>query len=174
MKVVQLHPTLCDPMDYTVHGILHPRILEWVAFPFSRGSSECRSSALQADSLPAEPQGKPSNTGVGSLTLLQQIIPTQDLNWGLLRCRWILYQLNYQGSPSCSMQYLNCGTWDIGPWPGIRPGPPALGAECYLLDHDGPDLPFFVTVFFCVSYNNWRKVMMNTNLVAFYWLAVMF
>ena len=34
--------TLCDPMDYTVHGILHTRILEWVAFPFSRGSSQLR------------------------------------------------------------------------------------------------------------------------------------
>ena len=35
-------PTLCDPMDYTVHGILQARILEWVAFPFSRGSSQLR------------------------------------------------------------------------------------------------------------------------------------
>ena len=34
--------TLCDPMDYTVHGILQVRILEWVAFPFSRGSSQPR------------------------------------------------------------------------------------------------------------------------------------
>ena len=33
---------LCDPMDYTVHGILQSRILEWVAFPFSRGSSQPR------------------------------------------------------------------------------------------------------------------------------------
>ena len=32
----------CDPMDYTVHGILQVRILEWVAFPFSRGSSQAR------------------------------------------------------------------------------------------------------------------------------------
>ena len=39
-KVAQLGPTLCDPMDYTVHGILQARILEWVAFPFSRGSSQ--------------------------------------------------------------------------------------------------------------------------------------
>ena len=39
VKVAQLCPTLCDPMDYTVHGILHTRVLEWVAFPFSRGSS---------------------------------------------------------------------------------------------------------------------------------------
>ena len=50
---------------------------------------------MQADSLPAEPQGKPKNTGVGGLSLLQQIFPTQDLNWGLLHCRRILYQLSY-------------------------------------------------------------------------------
>ena len=42
VKVVQLCPTLCDPMDYTVHGILQARTLEWVAFPFSRGSSQPR------------------------------------------------------------------------------------------------------------------------------------
>ena len=36
------------------------------------------------------------NTGVGSLSLLQRIFPTQELNWGLLHCRWILYQLSYQ------------------------------------------------------------------------------
>ena len=37
MKVTQSCPTLCDPMDYTAHGILQARILEWGAFPFSRG-----------------------------------------------------------------------------------------------------------------------------------------
>ena len=51
-------------------------------------------------SFPAKPQGKPKNTGVGSLSLLQWIFPTQESNWGLLHCRWILYQLNYQGSPT--------------------------------------------------------------------------
>ena len=40
--MAQLCLTLWDPMDYTVHGILHARILEWVAFPFSRGSSQPR------------------------------------------------------------------------------------------------------------------------------------
>ena len=35
-KSLQSCPTLCDPMDYTVHGILQATILEWVAFPFSR------------------------------------------------------------------------------------------------------------------------------------------
>ena len=42
MKVAQSCPTLWDPVDYTVHGILQARILEWVAFPFSRGSSQPR------------------------------------------------------------------------------------------------------------------------------------
>ena len=172
-------------MDYAVHGILQARILEWVAFPLSRGSSHprdgrtwwvavyrvaqsrtrlkrlssssssktkeerlrrvsegeshsvesnslrpyglcspwnspgqnngvgslsflqgifptqgsnTRSPVLQADSLPAEPQGKPKNIGVGSLSLLQRIFPTQESNPGLLHCRWILYQLSYQES----------------------------------------------------------------------------
>ena len=41
-KVVQSCPTLCDPMDYTVRGMLQARILEWVTIPFSRGSSQPR------------------------------------------------------------------------------------------------------------------------------------
>ena len=44
---------------------------------------EPRFPALEADSLPAEPQGKPKNTGLGSLPLLQKIFPTQKSNWGL-------------------------------------------------------------------------------------------
>ena len=66
-------------------------------FPNSR--IEPRSPTLQVDSLPAEPQGKPKNTGVGSLSLLQGIFLTHELNQGLWHCRWILYQLSYQGSP---------------------------------------------------------------------------
>ena len=150
VKVAQSCPTLCDPMHYTVHGILQARILEWVAFffyrgssqpmdrtqvshiagrflqlshkgslrilewvtyPFSRGSSQARdqtqSPTLQMDSLPAEPQGKPKNTGVGSLSLLQWIFLTQELNWGVLHCRRIFYQLSYQGSPLKSLLSLS-------------------------------------------------------------------
>ena len=59
---------------------------------------EPRSPTLQADSLPHEPQGKPKNTGVGSLSLLQQIFPTQESNRGLLHRTCILYQLSYEGS----------------------------------------------------------------------------
>ena len=96
---------------YTVHGILQARILQWVSFPFSRGSSypgiKPRSLILQADSLPAELQGKPNNTGVGSLSLLQRIFPSQELNRGLLHCRRIHYQLRYQGSPYNSISRRN-------------------------------------------------------------------
>ena len=56
------------------------------------------SPALQADSLPAETHGKPKNAGVGFLSLLQGIFPTQGLNPGLPHCRRILYQVSYQGS----------------------------------------------------------------------------
>ena len=42
MKVAQSRPTLFDPIAYAVHGILQARILEWVAVPFSRGSSQPR------------------------------------------------------------------------------------------------------------------------------------
>ena len=42
VKVTHLCLTLCDPMDSIVYGILQARILEWVAFPFSRGSSQPR------------------------------------------------------------------------------------------------------------------------------------
>ena len=58
VKVAQLCPTLCDPMDNTVHGILQARILEWVAVPFSgdlpNSETEPRSPTLQADSLPGK------------------------------------------------------------------------------------------------------------------------
>ena len=59
-----------------------------------------RFPASQADSLPAEPQGKPKNAGVGSLSLLQQIFPTWELNWDFLHFKWILYQLSESGKPS--------------------------------------------------------------------------
>ena len=60
---------------------------------------EPRSSALQVDSLPAEPPRKPKNIGVGSLSLFQRMFSIQELNQGLLHCRQTLYQLRYQRSP---------------------------------------------------------------------------
>ena len=100
MQVSQLCPSLCDPMDYTVHGILQARILEWVAFSspgdLPNPGIKPRSPTLQIDSLPAEPQEKPKNTGVGSLSLLQGIFPTQGSNPGLPHCGQILYQLDHK------------------------------------------------------------------------------
>ena len=87
------------------HGLEFSRPEYWSGQPFPSPGDlpnpgiKPRSPVLQADSLPAEPQGKPRNTGVGSLSLLQQIFPTQELNQGLLHCRQIRYQLSYQGSP---------------------------------------------------------------------------
>ena len=102
VKVAQSCLTLCDPMDYIVHRILQARILEWVNFPFSRGSSQTRDrtqvSCIAGRFFTSEPQGKPKNTGVGSLSLLQQIFPTQESNQGHLNCRQILYQLSFSNS----------------------------------------------------------------------------
>ena len=88
-------------------GILQARMLEWVAMLSSRGSSQqrdqTRSPTLQVDSVLSEPLGKPKNTGVGSLSLLQGNFLTQELNQGLLHCRRILYQLSYPGSPTVSL-----------------------------------------------------------------------
>ena len=67
--VIQSCPTLCDPMSCSLWG-----------------------SSVHGDS-----PGK--NTGVGSLSLLRRIFPTQGSNPGLLHCRWILYQLSCEGSP---------------------------------------------------------------------------
>ena len=62
-KVSQSCPTLCNPMDYAVHGILQARILEWVAFPLSRGSSHPRDqtqvSHIAGRFITTEPPGKP-------------------------------------------------------------------------------------------------------------------
>ena len=86
-----------DPLSM---GLLQARILEWVAMPSYRVSFQPRdqtqSPTLQADSLPSEPPGKPKNARVGSLSLLQGIFLTQELNWGLLHYRLILYHLSYQ------------------------------------------------------------------------------
>ena len=95
--------------------ILQPKIQEWVACPLPgdlpNPEVEPRSPALRADSLPSEPAGKPKNTGVASLFLLQGIFPTQELNWGLLHCRQIFYQLTYQESPSYSLGFMIYYIW---------------------------------------------------------------
>ena len=75
--VTQLCPTLCDPMDGSPPGF----------------------------SVHGDSPGK--NTGEGCHALLEGIFLTQELNWGLLHCRWILYQQSYQGSPCSRCNYYN-------------------------------------------------------------------
>ena len=90
---------------WAAQGMGFSRPEYWTEKPFPSPADlpdpgrEPRSLALRVDSLPAEPPGKPKNTGVGSPSLLQRIFPTQESNRGLLCCRWILYQLSHQGSP---------------------------------------------------------------------------
>ena len=85
----EIHSVVSDSMQ----SMESSRPEYWSGEPFlSPGDlpnpvTETRSLTLQADSLPAEPQGKPKNTGMGSLCLLQGIFPTQELNRGLLHCR---------------------------------------------------------------------------------------
>ena len=79
----------------SVHGILQKLYWSWQLFPYPRDlpnpGIEPRSPTLQADSLPAELPGKPKNTGMCSLSLLQGIFPAQESNHCLL---------SYQGNPS--------------------------------------------------------------------------
>ena len=105
-----------------------------VDFPFNRGSSQPRDRTryptLLEDYLPAESQGKLKNTGVGSLSLLQQIFLIQDLNWGFLYFRsiihhwaiaeaWRLYDKHenmYFLRISCSVQSLSRVRLFATPW----------------------------------------------------------
>ena len=100
LKVAQLCSTLCKPMDYTVHEILQARILDWVAFPFSRELSQPRNQTQGSNPgllhcrqilYQLSHKGNPRIlTGMGSLSLLQRIFPNQESNQSLMHCRWIL------------------------------------------------------------------------------------
>ena len=105
----------CNLTGFSVHGILQARILEWVAIPFSRGSSQHRNqtqvsfiagrfftvwTTREAQFELYSPRNSPGqNTGVGNRSLLQGIFPAQGSNPGLLHCWRILYQLSHKGSP---------------------------------------------------------------------------
>ena len=105
VKVSESHSVTSNSLQ--PHGLYSPWKLPGqntgVGWPFPSAGDlpnpgiNPRSPTMQAGSLPAEPPGKPENTGVDSLSLLQGIFPSWELNLGLLHCRWILYQLSYQG-----------------------------------------------------------------------------
>ena len=96
VKVTQSCQTLWNPMDYRVHGNIQVRLLEW--WGSSQPSDVSQVSRFPGGFFIIWATGKPKNTEVGRLSLLQQIFQTQESNWGLLHCRQILYQLSYEGS----------------------------------------------------------------------------
>ena len=96
-------------------------------------SSESESRSVVSNSLWPHglysPWNSPDqNTGVGSLSLLQGIFPTQGLNPGLLHCRRILYQPNHKGSPRI-LEWVAYPFSSGLPGPGIKSGSPALQAD---------------------------------------------
>ena len=81
------------PLQYSGLGESHGLYSSW-----GRKESELTERLSLSTSLQAEPLGKPKDTGVGSLSLLPGIFLAQESNWGLLHCRQILYQLNYNST----------------------------------------------------------------------------
>ena len=148
--------TLCDPKDYTVHGILQARILEWVAFPFSRGSSQPRHqtqvSHIAGRYFTSWATGKPKNTRVGSLSLLQHIFPTQESNKGLLHCRQTLYQLSWMGIEWLLMYWLFT---------------PVIGQELHLL-------PRITRENYTALLAEEKIKIWNSNETSFYWMHIAF
>ena len=103
VKVTQLCRLFSTPMDYKVHGILQARKLEWVAVPFSRGSSQPRDwtqgSHIASGFFTSWATREVQEYWSGQPIPSPGDLPNQELKQGLLYCRRILYQLSYQGSP---------------------------------------------------------------------------
>ena len=136
VKVAQSCLTLCDPMDYTVPGILQARILEWVAFPFSRGSSQPRDWTWV------------SCFAGGFFTSWATREAQEEGKWKW-SCFWLFatpQTVVYQASPSkgFSRQEYRSGLpfpspVDL-PYPGIEPAPPALRADALPSDLPGKEV----------------------------------
>ena len=94
---------------------------------------ETESRSVVSESLPRHgpysPWSSPGqNTGVGSLSLLQGIFPTQGSNPGLPYCRWILYQLSRKGSPR-TLEWVACPCSSQSSRPKMGRGSPALHVD---------------------------------------------
>ena len=114
LKVTQSCLTFCNPMDYIVHGILQARILEWLACPFSSGSSQPRDltqvshiaggfftswATREAHQAPLSMEFSRQEYWNGLPFPSPGDLPDQGLNPGLLRHRQNLYHLSHQGIP---------------------------------------------------------------------------
>ena len=131
--VTKLCLTLCNPMDgsppcYSVHGILQARILEWVAIPFSRGSSQPRDrthvSCLAGRFFTTEPPGRhPTMLYLkiffffffiyAYLTAFSFFL----LSHPFKKIYYILILLFIY----LAVLGLSCAMWDLVPWPGMEP-----------------------------------------------------
>ena len=126
-----LGPVRLFATPWAIHGILQARILEWVAFPFSRGSSqpgdllnpgiEPSSPILQVDSLPAEPQGKPfqgrhpSYCELEAWVLMQALGNPSVLQEGTLFCPLYYHQGTLSCGTSIPLQWAPCSCSKILP-----------------------------------------------------------
>ena len=90
-------PWGCKDWDMTEHLHHHHPYFIYIYMKWSESCSVV-SDSLRTHGLYSPWNSPGQNTGVGSLSLLQGILPTQGSNPGLLHCKWILYQLSYQGS----------------------------------------------------------------------------
>ena len=124
VKVVQLCPALCDPMDYIVHGILQFRILEWVAFSFSRGSSQPRD------------QTQISHIAGGFLTnwAMKEALCEPLSTWTVACQAPLPMEFSRQ-------EYWNESSPGDFPNPGIKPRYPALQADPLLSKPPGKPTP---------------------------------
>ena len=104
---------------------------------------------MLVDFLPVEAQGKPKNTGVGSLSLLQGIFLTQESNWGLLHCRQTLYQLSYEESLLPLPNSASCGTNIHNP-PSYRRSSSCKPLPEALPDIQGPPTSSGATILNCM------------------------
>ena len=90
-------PTDCSPLGSSVHGTLQERILEWVAMPFSRVLPEHvsfpnMSPALQMDSVPTEPPGKPIEDFSTLLKYLAHAQPSSGvISWSTRKVPWLIF-----------------------------------------------------------------------------------
>ena len=98
-------PTDCSPPGCSVHRDSPGKNMGVDCHALFQGIFPTQVFYIPGVFFTSEPPGKPKNTGVGSLSLLQGNFLTQELNQGLLHCRQILCQLSYQGSP-CFHLYL--------------------------------------------------------------------
>ena len=140
-------------------GILQTRILVWVTCPSSgdlpNPGIKPRSPALQAGSLPSEPPGKPKNTGVGSLSLLQETFPTHRPTWGLLHCRGILYHwpkkthvpYTEKCTSVCTYEPLKC----FLVWETMSAPPPSFFSKSCLSQHV-MSCPGMTSVYVCLAH----------------------